>query len=75
MHPLYEVKIEHTPPATKSTANPKTSFHDRLAEAELSLGQFLFYHMVDAVGLVHALILRAQALLLPVQTLVLSGHH
>jgi hypothetical protein len=30
--------------------------------------------MVDAVGIVHALILRIQALMLPVQTLVLSGH-
>jgi hypothetical protein len=34
----------------------------------------LFLHMVDAVGIVHALILRIQALMLPVQTLVLSGH-
>jgi hypothetical protein len=31
-------------------------------------------HAVDAVGLVHAAILRIQALLLPIQTLVLSGH-
>jgi hypothetical protein len=30
--------------------------------------------MVDTVGVVHALILRAQALLLPVRTLVLQGH-
>jgi hypothetical protein len=28
----------------------------------------------DAVGLVHALLLRIQALLLPIKTLVLSGH-
>ncbi len=31
-------------------------------------------HVVDGVGLVHALLLRIQALLLPIQTLVLSGH-
>lgn len=31
-------------------------------------------HAVDATGLVHALLLRIQALLLPVKTLVLSGH-
>jgi hypothetical protein len=31
-------------------------------------------HAVDAVGLVHAMILRIQALLLPIQTLVLKGH-
>ena len=31
-------------------------------------------HVVDATGLVHALLLRIQALLLPIKTLVLSGH-
>jgi len=30
--------------------------------------------MVDTVGLVHALILRIQALLLPIKTLVFAGH-
>jgi hypothetical protein len=29
---------------------------------------------VDAVGIVHAMLLRIQALLLPIKTLVLSGH-
>jgi len=29
---------------------------------------------VDATGLVHAMLLRIQALLLPIKTLVLSGH-
>ena len=32
-------------------------------------------HAVDAVGLVHALILRIQALVFPIQTLVLGGGH
>jgi hypothetical protein len=31
-------------------------------------------HAVDALGLVHALILRLQAILLPFKILVLSGH-
>ena len=34
----------------------------------------MFLHVIDAVALVHALILRVQALLLPVQTLVFAGH-
>jgi hypothetical protein len=34
----------------------------------------MFLHVVDTVALVHAMILRVQALLLPVQTLVLGGH-
>jgi hypothetical protein len=36
--------------------------------------RWLLLHMVDAVGFVHAAILRVQALMLPVQTLVFSGH-
>jgi len=31
-------------------------------------------HVVDALALVHALILRLQALVLPFKTLVFSGH-
>jgi len=31
-------------------------------------------HVVDATGFVHALLLRIQALVLPIRTLVLSGH-
>ena len=31
-------------------------------------------HGVDAVGLVHAMLLRIQAVLLPFQTLVFGGH-
>ena len=36
-------------------------------------GGGMFLHAVDAVALVHALIL-VQALVLPLQTLVFSGH-
>ena len=35
----------------------------------------LMLHGIDAVGIVHAIVLRIQALLLPVKTLVLSGGH
>jgi hypothetical protein len=31
-------------------------------------------HAVDAVGIVHAMILRIQALVLPIKTLVFGGH-
>ncbi len=31
-------------------------------------------HAIDAVGVVHAMLLRIQALLLPFKTLVFSGH-
>ena len=41
---------------------------------DIGTGAGVFLHVVDAVGCVHAMILRMQALLLPVQTLVLGGH-
>jgi hypothetical protein len=51
-----------------------TSNHDGLAEEGVGMGEYLLLHAIDAVGLVHAMILRIQSILLPVQTLVLRGH-
>jgi multidrug resistance efflux pump len=74
MTPLYEGQLAGILPGSKCIANAYTSNHDRLAEEDLGLGTYLFLHMVDAVGLIHALILRIQVMLMPVITLVLSGH-
>ena len=74
MEPLYAGQLEGVPPGSKCIANAYTNFHDELAEGEHGLGSFLFMHMVDAVGIVHAVILRIQTLMLPVQTLVFAGH-
>lgn len=74
MEPLFEGGADAIPPGSKCIANGYTSFHDRLDEPGLSTGTFIFYHVVDTVGVVHAAVLRIQALLLPMQTLVLSGH-
>jgi hypothetical protein len=74
MEPLYEGQADNIPPGSKCVANAYTNNHDLIASGELSFFRGLFYHAVDTLAIVHALILRAQALLLPVQTLVLSGH-
>ena len=55
-------------------ANAYTDNHAELEKGEVGAGRWFFLHMVDTVGFVHAMILRIQAMLLPVQTLVLSGH-
>ena len=75
MEPLYEGGFNQIPPGSHCIANAYTSNHDRLADEDLGTGQWVFLHVVDAVGLVHAMILRIQAILLPLQTLVLSGGH
>jgi multidrug resistance efflux pump len=74
MEPLYEGALDGLPQGATCIANAYTSNHDRLDNEDLGTVKRLALHAVDTVGLVHALILRIQALLLPIQTLVLKGH-
>jgi multidrug resistance efflux pump len=74
MVPLYDGQTVDIPPGSKCIANAYTNNHEALANEDLSAPRFLLYHIVDTVGLVHALILRIQALMLPIQVLVFSGH-
>lgn len=75
LEPLYVGQLEGVPPGGSCIANAYTNNHDALAAKDIGTGRWLFLHVVDAVGLVHAMILRMQAILLPVQTLVFSGGH
>jgi len=74
MEPLYAGGLADVIPGSKCIANAYTSNHEQLERGDLGLGETVFLHMVDAVGLIHAIILRMQALLLPVQMLVFGGH-
>jgi multidrug resistance efflux pump len=75
LEPLYEGGIDGLPPGSNCVANAYTSNEEILAtDQNLSSIQRFSLHAVDALGLVHAMILRLQAVVLPVRTLVLSGH-
>ena len=74
MEPLYAGGLSDVIPGSKCIANAYTSNHEQLERGDLGLGETVFLHMVDAVGLIHAIILRMQALLMPVQMLVFGGH-
>lgn len=74
MEPLYPDNKLAIPPGSTCLANAYTSMHDVLAEEELGFWKTLYFHAVDTVALVHAALLRIQVLILPVQTLVFSGH-
>ena len=74
LEPLYEGGLDGVTPGSSCIANAYTNNHDRLEKEDLGFFHSLYLHMVDTVGVVHALILRAQALMLPVRTLVLQGH-
>lgn len=74
MEPLYEGGFEGIPPGSHCIANAYTNNHDRLAAPDVGTSEWLFLHVIDAVAIVHAGILRLQALMLPIQTLVFAGH-
>lgn len=75
LEPLFEGGFENVPPGSKCLANAYTNNHDRLQNENLGTMTSLYLHMIDTVGVVHAIILRIHALLLPFQVLVFSGGH
>jgi len=72
--PLYEGGLEGVIPGTKCIANAYSYHHELINSGTLSTTESIYLHTVDTVGIVHAIILRMQALLLPVKGLVFSGH-
>ena len=75
LEPLFQGGLTALPPGSSCIVNVYTSNHDKLESPDVGSLERIVLHMIDAVGVVHAAILRLQAILLPVQTLVLSGGH
>ena len=75
LEPLFQDGLDALTPGSSCIVNAYTSNHDKLQSPDLGTLESIGLHMIDAVGLVHATILRLQAILLPVRTLVLSGGH
>lgn len=74
MEPIYKGGLEGVTPGSSCIANAYTSNHDVIEAKETGALKRIALHGVDATGIVHAMLLRIQALVMPVQTLVLSGH-
>jgi hypothetical protein len=74
LEPLYEGGLSGVTPGSSCIANAYSNHHDRLASKDIGFLTRLYLHGVDAVGIVHAMLLRVQALLLPVKLLVVAGH-
>jgi hypothetical protein len=66
--------MDNITPGSSCIANAYSNNHDAIASPETGTLKGMALHAVDALALVHALILRLQALVLPFQTLVFSGH-
>ncbi|MEL6206570.1 MAG: HlyD family secretion protein [Pseudomonadota bacterium] len=75
MEPLYEGTADRVPRGAACLANLYTDNHERLASGEVSGLRSLALHAVDTVGVIHAFGIRARAILMPIQTLVLTGGH
>jgi multidrug resistance efflux pump len=74
LEPLYKNGLDGVTPGSACIVNAYTSNHEEIVAKDTSTSRAIALHVVDGVGLVHALLLRIQALLLPIKTLVLSGH-
>src|SRR5262249_3265132 len=74
LEPLFKGGLEGVTAGSSCIVNAYTSNHDKISEKGTSTSQRIVLHVIDGVGLVHALLLRIQALILPIRTLVLSGH-
>jgi hypothetical protein len=74
LEPLYEGVLDSVPPGSHCIVNAYSNNHDLLHSGKIGTLEWLYLHMVDAVAVVHALIIRLQAIVMPLKVLVLSGH-
>ncbi|SDX63093.1 Multidrug resistance efflux pump [Ruegeria halocynthiae] len=74
LEPLYKSMADDVPPGSNCLANIYTDNHAKLEDENLGFWEKSFLHVVDTIGVVHAAGLRLRLILMPVNTLVLSGH-
>ena len=74
LEPLYQGGLDDITPGSSCIANAYSNNHDQIASKDTGFLRGTVLHVIDALALVHALILRLQALVLPFSTLVFSGH-
>jgi hypothetical protein len=68
------VRLDGVLPGSSCIANADTSNHDLIASNDIGSVKKVILHAVDTVGIVHAMILHIEALVLPIQILVFTGH-
>ena len=74
LEPLFQGGLDGVTPGSTCIANAYSNNHDTIVAKDTGFLRGAMLHVVDALALVHALILRLQALVLPFKTLVFSGH-
>jgi multidrug resistance efflux pump len=74
LEPLYPRVLDDVPPGSSCIANVYSNNHDLIVSGKVGSLEKVYLHIVDTVALVHALIIRLQAIVLPLKVLVLGGH-
>ena len=74
LEPLYSGGIDEVTPGSNCVANLYSNHHEEIEAEGTSAVRRIGLHVIDALGLVHAMLLRVQVVAMPVKTLVLSGH-
>lgn len=73
LEPLYPGVLDDVPPGSSCIANVYSDNHELLASKDIGSLK-IYLHIVDTVALVHALIIRLHAIVLPLKALVFGGH-
>ena len=74
LEPLYDGGLNDVPPGSSCIANVYSNHHEELSAKHIGSMEKLYLHFVDTVALIHALVLRLQAVVLPLKALVFGGH-
>jgi multidrug resistance efflux pump len=74
LEPMYEGGLDDVMQGSSCIVNAYSNNHERI-QTEKNFFRRTYLHIVDTVALVHAIILRAQAIFMPFQTLVFGGGH
>lgn len=74
LEPMFPGGMNDVAPGSSCIANAYSNNHDELTRKNIGFGRWLYLHIVDAVAVVHAMILRVHAAILPLKILVFSAH-
>jgi multidrug resistance efflux pump len=74
LEPLYERVLDNVPPGSSCIANLYSDHHEQIVSKDTGTLARTYLHFVDAVALIHAIVLRLQAVVLPLKALIFAGH-
>jgi multidrug resistance efflux pump len=73
LEPLYKGMLDDVPPGSSCIANLYSDHHEQIVSKDTGTFDRIGYHFVDAVALIHALVLRLHAVVLPMKALLFTG--